>query len=71
MQSSIEEAFNYTPYAILTRDINIDFLQLTNSQLRGCLTLFNLTNVIDDLMRITPNAALLDLVRDSCIVLDS
>ena len=74
MQSSIEEAFNYTPYVILTGDINTDFLQLTNSQLRDCLTLFNLTAVIDEPTRETPNAAtLIDhiLVCDSCIVLDS
>ena len=74
MQSSIEEAFNYTPYVILTGDINKDFLQLTNSQIRDCLSLFNLTNVIDEPTRITPNAAtLIDpvLVSDSCIVLDS
>lgn len=30
MQSSIEEALDYTPYVILTGDINIDFLNLTN-----------------------------------------
>ena len=74
MQSSIEEASNYTPYVILTGDTNIDFLQLPNSQLRDCLSLFNITNVIDEPTRITPNAAtLIDpvLVSDSCIVLDS
>ena len=74
MQSSIEEAFNYTPYVNLTRNINADFLQLNNSQLRNCLSLFNLTNVIDELTRITPNAATLIypvLLNDSCIVLDS
>ena len=38
----------YTPYVILTGDINIDFLQLTNSQLRDCLSLFILTNILDE-----------------------
>ena len=39
MQSSVEEAFNYT-HVILTGDINIDFFHLTNPQLLDCLTLF-------------------------------
>ena len=74
MQSSIEEALNYAADIILTGDINIDFLQLTNSKLRAFLTLFNLTNVIDEPTRITPNVATLTdpvLVSDSCRVLDS
>ena len=57
MQSSTEEAFNYAPYVILAGDINTDFLQLTNSQLHDCLTLFNLTNVIDEPTRITPECS--------------
>ena len=74
MQSSIVEALNFTPYVILTVDINIDFLQLTNSQLRDCLSLFSLTNVIDEPTRITPTAVtLIDpvLVSDSCTVFAS
>ena len=74
MQSSIVEALNFTPYVILTVYINIDFLQLTNSQLRDCLSLFSLTNVIDEPTRITPTAVtLIDpvLVSDSCTVFAS
>ena len=68
MQSSIEEALNFTPYVILTGDINIDFLQLTNSQLRDCLSLFSLTNVIDEPTRITYTAVTL---TDPVLVSDS
>ena len=76
MQSSIAEAFNYTPDVILTWDININFLHLTNSQLLDCLTLsfFFFTNIIDEPTRITSNAAsLVDLVlvTDCRSVLDS
>ena len=35
MQSSIEEAFNYTPYVILTGDINIDFFNSLIHNFRG------------------------------------
>ena len=43
LQTSIESALDYSPYTILTGDINIDFTNLTNVQLRDCLALFNLT----------------------------
>ena len=46
LQNSIETALDYTPFVILTGDINIDFINFTNIQLRDCLSLFNL-NVIN------------------------
>ena len=52
LQDSIEAALDVTPHVILVGDI--DFLPLTNLQLRDCLSLFNLTNVIKEPTRITP-----------------
>ena len=47
LQSSIEEALDYSPYVILTGDINIDFFNLMNVQMRDCLSLYSLnTNVM-------------------------
>ena len=74
LQSSIEVALDYTPYVILTGDINIDFINLTNSQLCYFLSLFNLTNVIKEPTRISANSiTLIDpmLVSDAGCVLDS
>ena len=53
LQDSIEAALDVTPHVILVGDINIDFLPLTNLQLRDCLSLFNLANVIKEPTRIT------------------
>ena len=67
-------ALDYSSHIILTGDINIDFTNLTNVQLRDCLALFNLTNVIDEPTRITDySSSLIDpiLVSDACSVLDS
>lgn len=55
-QTSIEIALDYTPYVILTGDINIDFINLTSIPLRDCLSLFNLTNVIKEPTRIAENS---------------
>ena len=74
LQSSIEEALDYSPYVILTGDINIDFLNLMNVQLRDCLSLYSLNNVITEPTRINEQSStLIDpcLVSDACIVLDS
>ena len=74
LQESIETALDFTPYVILAGDINIDFLTLTNVQLCDCLSLFNLTNVIKEPSRITPNSStLIDpiIVSGTCIILDS
>ena len=71
---SIEMALDYSPYVILTGDINIDFSNLTNFQLRDCISLFNLRNVITEPTRVTANSStLIDpvIVSDACIVLDS
>ena len=71
---SIEMTLDYSPYVILTCDINIDFSNLTNFQLRDCISLFNLRNVITDPTRVTANSStLIDpvIVSDACIVLDS
>ena len=74
LQESIETALDFTPYVILASDTNIDFLTLINVQLCDCLSLFNLTNVIKEPTRITPNSStLIDriIVSDTCIILDS
>lgn len=74
MQPSIEEALDYTPYVVLVGDINIDFINMNNTQLRDCLSMFNLNNVITEPTRITANSVtLIDpvLVTDSCDVLNS
>ena len=70
----IELALDYSSDIILTGDINIDFTNLTNVQLRDCLALFNLTNVIDEPTKITDySSSLIDPipVSDACSVLDS
>ena len=56
LQNSIETTLDYTPFIILTGDINIDFIIFTNIQLRDCLLLFNLTNVINEPTRIAENS---------------
>ncbi|MCG8045972.1 MAG: endonuclease/exonuclease/phosphatase family protein, partial [Candidatus Thiodiazotropha endolucinida] len=74
IQNSIEIALDYTPHVILTGDINIDFINLTNSQLRDCLSIFNLRNVLNEPTRVNANSAtLIDpvIVSDVCTVLDS
>ena len=67
-------ALDYSSHVILTGDINIDFTNLTNVQLRDCLALFDLTNVIDEPTRITDySSSFIDpiLVSDACSVLNS
>ena len=74
LQSSIERALDYTPNIVLTCDININFINLVNSEIRDCLNLFNLTNVINEPTRVVGNSAtLIDpvLVSDARIVLES
>lgn len=74
IQNSIETALDYTSSVILTGDINIDFSNLTNIQLRDCLSIYNLRNVIQSPTRVTENSStLIDpvIVSDACIVLDS
>ena len=74
LQNSIETALDYTPFVILTGDINIGFIIFINIQLRDCLSRFNLTNVINEPIRIAENSTtLMDpvLVSDACTVLDS
>ena len=54
--------------------MNIDFLNLTNSLLKDCLTIFSLRNVLIKPTRVTINSStLIDLVivSDACTVLDS
>ena len=67
-------AIDYCPNIILVGDINIDFIYMPNAQLQGCLSLFNLINVITEPTRtIGQSSTLIDpiLVTDSCSVLDS
>ena len=73
-KNSIETALDYTPFVILTGDINIDFINFTILQLRDCLSLFNLSNVINEPTRVAENSTILIdpvLVSDACILLDS
>ena len=65
---------DYTPHIILTGDTNTDFLNLTNSQMKDCLSIFSLRNVLDEPTRVTVNSAtLIDpaIVSDTYPVLDS
>ena len=74
IQNSIESALFYTPHVILTGDINIDFSNLTNYQLRDYMSLFSLRNVITEPTRVTVNSSkFIDpvIVSDACTVLDS
>ena len=74
IQNLIEIALDYTSHVILTRDINIDFLNLTNSQMKDCLTIFSLRNVLNEPTSVTINlSTLIDpvIVSDACTVLDS
>ena len=74
IQNSIEIALDYTSHIILTRDINIDFLNLTNSQMKDCLTIFSLRNVLNEPTRVTiSSSTFIDavIVSDACTVLDS
>ena len=73
IQASIETALDYSPFVILTGDINIDFTNLTNVQLRDCLSLFNLS-IIKEPTRVVGNSKTLIgpvIVSDACPVLDS
>lgn len=74
LQCSIEKAMDYSDNVILVGDFNIDFLNLTNSQLRDCMSLFNLTNVIKEPTRtVGTSSTLIDpiLVSDACFVHDA
>lgn len=46
IHNSNETALVYTSHVILTGDFNTDFSNLTNSQLRDCMSIFTLRNVI-------------------------
>ena len=56
LQSSIELALDYTPNVVLTVDININFINLVNCELRDYLNLFYLTNVINEPTRVVGNS---------------
>ena len=74
IQPSIEQALDYTLNIILLGDINVDFLNLRSPDVLDCLTLFNLTNVINEPTRTIGNSStLIDpvIVSDACQVLDS
>ena len=63
--NSIEMALDYSPYVILTGDINIDFSNLKYFQLRDCISLFNLRNVITEPTRVTATlSTLIDPVME-------
>ena len=59
IQNSIEVALDYTSHVILTCIINIDFLNLTNSQMKDYLTIFSLRNVLNEPTRGAINSSTL------------
>ena len=59
IQNAIETALDDTSHVILTGDINIDFSKLTKNQLRDCMPLFSLKNVINEPTRVTENSSTL------------
>ena len=59
LQPSIEKALDYTSNVVLLGDINVDFINLSNTQILDSLTLFNLTNVINEPTRISGNSSTL------------
>ena len=74
MQASIEMALNSCPNVVLVGDINIDCTTISNTKLRDCLTIFNMSNVINETTRILGNSStLIDpiFVSESCCVLES
>jgi hypothetical protein len=67
---SLEQALNFTENIIITGDLNVDLLTQTNHRLNEILTLSDLTNVINEPIRMD---ALLDpvIVSNIDIVVDS
>ena len=59
LQSSIELALDCTPNVVLTGDININLINLVHIELRDCLNLFYLSNVINEPTRVVGNSATL------------
>ena len=54
--------------------MNLDFLNITNSQIKDCLSIFSLRNVLNEPTRVTIIlSTLIDpvIVSDACTVLDS
>ena len=66
---SLEQALNFTENIIITGDLNVDLLTQTNHKLNEILTLYDLTNVINEPTRM---GALLDpvIVSNIDIVVD-
>jgi hypothetical protein len=54
---SLEQALNFTENIIITGDLNVDLLIQTNHKLNEIMTLYDLTNVINEPTRM---GALLD-----------
>ena len=67
---SLEQALNCTENIIITGDLNVDLLTQTNHKLNEIMTLYDLTNVINEPTRM---GALLDrvIVSNIGIVVDS
>ena len=67
---SLEQALNFTENTIITGDLNVDLLTQTNHKLNEIMTLYDLTNVINEPTRM---GALLDpvIVSNIDIVVDS
>ena len=64
---SLEQALHFTENIIITGDLNVDLLTQTNHRLNEILTLYDLTNVINEPTRM---GALLDPVIVSNIDID-
>jgi hypothetical protein len=67
---SLEQALNFTEDIIITGDLNVDLLTQTNHKLNEIMTLYDLTNVINEPTRM---GAILDpvIVSNIDIVVDS
>ena len=52
-------ALDHSSHVILTRDMNLDFLNITNSQIKDCLSIFSLRNVLNEPTRVTINSSTL------------
>ena len=45
---SLEQALNFTEHIIINGDLNVDLLTQTNHKLNEILTLYDLTNVLNE-----------------------
>ena len=69
MQASIEMALDACPSVVLVGDINIECTTVSNTKVRDCLTMFNISNIIKEPTHIFGNSSTLTdpiFVSESC-----